>query len=69
MSNFEELTLADRADCCNAQAFVQVQVGETILRFCGHHFGRHETTIFAAGYPTLDSRDQINTNPSLSASV
>lgn len=61
------LRVADRADCCGAQAFVRVEVEDTELLFCGHHFAKHELVIIAAGYEVTDERWAINDKPSPSA--
>lgn len=60
------LTLQDRCDRCNAQAFVKIlgQTGE--LLFCGHHYNRAVDN--AVGYDNLmkfaitiiDERDRID---------
>ena len=36
------LSITDRCDRCNAQAYVRVVLpGGTDLLFCGHHWSRH----------------------------
>lgn len=66
---FDILTTSDRCDACNAQAFTQVAVPRTPrrknknyveLKFCGHHFTKHELLLVANGYLIKDSRDQIH---------
>lgn len=64
------LTLQDRCDRCNAQAFVRVVFpdhGE--LLFCGHHYTKHEAKIAAGGATVHDERARINTKPSPSANA
>lgn len=59
------LTLQDRCDRCNAQAFVKVQGRSGELLFCGHHYNKAVDN--AVGYDNLmkfaitviDERDRI----------
>lgn len=59
------LTLQDRCDRCNAQAFVKVQGVNGELLFCGHHYNKAIDN--AIGYDNLmkfavtiiDERDRI----------
>lgn len=54
------LTGADRCDRCGAQALVAVKVAGVPLLFCGHHFGRHEVVLAAAGGSVLvDEREWV----------
>lgn len=65
------LTVADRCDRCGAQAWVKVYIPyapfpnfdtkvETALLFCGHDYGKHETSIAGKGYRVLDERAALN---------
>jgi hypothetical protein len=40
-----KLTLLDRCDACQAQAYVTVIVNETDLLFCNHHYNKHKTML------------------------
>jgi len=53
------LTVADRCDQCNAQAFVRVRMpsGSELL-FCGHHGREHAPVLAAQG---ADLRDDTST--------
>ena len=60
------LTLQDRCDRCNAQAFVKVTGSTGDLLFCGHHYNKAIDN--AVGYDNLmkfaltiiDERDRID---------
>jgi len=54
------LTLQDRCDRCQAQAFVLVKGMEGELLFCGHHFTKHEEALYDWAYDIIDERDFIN---------
>lgn len=43
----EALTLSDRCDSCNAQAFVRASFMEGDLFFCQHHYTKFYTAINA----------------------
>lgn len=65
------LKIADRCDCCGAQAFVMVatQAGHDLL-FCGHHFNKNEPALAAQGLNVVvDNRSTINAKPSVSANA
>lgn len=64
-----DLTLSDRCDKCGAQAFGAAIVNGTLLRFCGHHYGRNEMALVAAGYVVSDQRHRINEKADSSANV
>lgn len=68
------LTLLDRCDACQAQAFVRVSILSTDgapseLLFCGHHFNKHEPALITR--ETLvsiqDEREKINESASASS--
>lgn len=47
-----------------SQAFVAVRVSSgTVLKFCGHHYAKHETALVTSGAEVLDTRDKINAQP------
>ena len=47
------------ADCCVARPYVDVLLGSQTLRFCGHHYARHEAALRSAGATvTKDERLQ-----------
>lgn len=54
------LTLQDRCDSCNAQAFVVVKGMSGELYFCGHHFTKHEDALYDWAYDIVDERELIN---------
>ena len=56
----QTLTLQDRCDRCQAQAFVLVKGMEGELLFCGHHFTKHEEALYDWAYDIIDERDFIN---------
>jgi len=45
------ITLLDRCDACSQHAVAQMQVDDTILRFCGHHTRTNLDAILVSGYP------------------
>lgn len=55
-----ELTLQDRCDACQAQAFVYVKGLSGELYFCGHHFAKNEKEITSWAFTIVDQRDRIN---------
>jgi hypothetical protein len=68
--------VADRCDRCGAQAFVSARIivevepgisGPVDLRFCAHHFKKHEAAIRAVAVEVLDERERLNLRPSPSA--
>lgn len=60
------LTLQDRCDRCNAQAFVKITGNSGELLFCGHHYNKAIDN--AVGYDNMmkfavtiiDERDRID---------
>lgn len=59
------LTMSDRCDKCNAQAFVyayKIVDSENFMElfFCGHHGYRFMTDLQTQGFLVEDSRDLIN---------
>ena len=54
------LTLQDRCDACNAQAFVMVKLLNGDLMFCGHHYAQHESKLNNQSYEVVDEREYIN---------
>lgn len=54
------LSIQDRCDSCNAQAFVLVKGMSGELYFCGHHFTKHEEALYDWAYDIIDERDFIN---------
>ena len=55
----QELSLSDRCDKCQAQAFVRVKLVNGELYFCGHHFTEHELNLRESAYEILDEREYI----------
>lgn len=64
-----ELTLLDRCDRCNAQAFVIIFIKNSELLFCGHHYNKFESTLKIVSTRTSDQRFRINAKPSISANA
>lgn len=62
-----ELTLQDRCDRCNAQAWVLVKGLSGSLQFCGHHFTKHEESLYNWAYDIIDEREFINEKSQSSA--
>lgn len=68
----EILDAHDRCDRCGSQAYVALCLpGKgTTLKFCGHHYRKHEAKLLEQEFIVLtDERDRINVKPSPSASV
>jgi hypothetical protein len=64
------LTLSDRCDRCNAQAFVAVELlTSSELLFCNHHYRKYEAALAPQVAYVLDNSAQINSKPSLSANA
>jgi hypothetical protein len=63
----QTLSITDRCDRCQAQAFVLVKGINGELIFCGHHFAKHEEALYDWAYDIIDNRDFINTKPQSSA--
>lgn len=63
----QTLTLQDRCDRCNAQAFVLAKGMEGELLFCGHHFTKHEEALYNWAYEIVDEREFINAKSQSSA--
>lgn len=62
------LNVADRGDCCGAQAFGRaLKPGHSTLLFCGHHLAKHLDRLVADGWAIDDQRHLINAKPSPSA--
>lgn len=56
----DSLTVADRGDCCPAQARVLVGKEDLRLMFCLHHFNKSEMALLAGGWEIiLDDRDSL----------
>lgn len=64
-----ELTLLDRCDRCNAQAFVIIFINNSELLFCGHHYSKYEIALKNVSTRTSDQRFRINAKPSISANA
>lgn len=60
------LTVFDRCDRCQAQAFVLVKGLNGELVFCGHHFAKHEEALYNWAYDIVDEREFINYKSELS---
>lgn len=56
----QTLTILDRCDRCQAQAFVFVKGIDGELLFCGHHFTKHEEALYNWAYEIIDEREFIN---------
>jgi hypothetical protein len=61
------LTLQDRCDVCQAQAFVQVKLLNGELLFCGHHYYKYSEKLNNSSYEIIDERHYINHKPSQSS--
>lgn len=61
------LTLQDRCDRCNAQAWVLVKGMSGELNFCSHHFTKHEESLYNWAYDIIDEREFINEKSQSSA--
>jgi hypothetical protein len=61
------LTIQDRCDRCNAQAWVEVKGIEGTLLFCNHHFTKHEEALYNWAYEIVDEREYINQKSQSSA--
>lgn len=60
------LTLDDRCDRCNSQAYARAQFGSSTssddaltLFFCGHHFNRHEPALRERAVNVVDERHRL----------
>jgi hypothetical protein len=60
-------TLADRCDCCGAQAFIRATFVAGDLLFCGHHGRALLVPLQRDALLVEDGTDLINTKPSISA--
>lgn len=49
----DALTVADRGDCCPAQARVLVGKGERRLVFCYHHYRLHMDKLLSEGWKVI----------------
>lgn len=63
----QTLSIADRCDRCQAQAFVLVKGLQGGLIFCGHHFTKHEEALYNWAYDIVDEREFINNKSQSSA--
>lgn len=63
----QTLSIADRCDRCQAQAFVLVKGLQGDLIFCGHHFTKHEEALYNWAYDIVDEREFINNKSQSSA--
>lgn len=61
------LSLADRCDCCGAQAFVRAIFVHGDLTFCGHHGRELRAHLVKDAILVEDATDLINPKPSPSA--
>ena len=61
------LTLQDRCDSCQAQAFVSVKLLTGELMFCGHHYNKNQDKLNSQAYEIVDERHYINEKPSQSS--
>lgn len=60
------LTVADRGDCCGAQAFViATKPGRSELLFCVHHYDKdkNDALLLANGWDVTDFRNLMSTKP------
>lgn len=62
-----ELTVSDRCDYCNAQAFVIARMMAGPIYLCGHDYAKWQTKIDATAFEVVDFRDRINAKPSQSS--
>lgn len=59
------LSVTDRCDRCNAQAYVRVVLpGGTDLLFCGHHWNRHEDALRPQAAEVVDETHRLVPTPS-----
>lgn len=61
------LSIADRCDCCGAQAYVRAIFVAGELTFCGHHGRELRARLDREAILVEDATDQINPKPSPSA--
>ena len=61
------LTVADRCDCCGAQAFFRALFASGELTFCGHHGRALMVPLQREAILVEDGTDLINFKPSPSA--
>jgi hypothetical protein len=61
------LNIIDRCDRCQSQAFVLVKGINGQLLFCGHHFTKHEESLYNWAYDIIDEREFINPKSQSSA--
>lgn len=59
----------DRCDSCGAEAFVQVELHEGLLLFCGHHYNKHKDALERVALVIIDETEYINKAPSASANA
>lgn len=65
--HIQSLTIQDRCDRCEAQAFVAVKGLSGELLFCGHHFSQHQEALEIWSYQIIDEREYINKTSESSA--
>lgn len=61
------LGIADRCDCCGAQAFVRAVFVSGELTFCGHHGRALQAALERDAILFEDATEMINPKPSPSA--
>ena len=61
------LSIQDRCDRCNAQAWVEAKGIEGSLLFCGHDFTKYEEALYNWAYEIVDEREFINEKSQSSA--
>jgi len=49
----DSLTVADRGDCCPAQARALVGKGDLRLMFCYHHYQKYSIRLLAEGWEVI----------------
>ena len=54
------LTLSDRCDRCNAQAFILAKGIQGELFFCGHHYNKTKEAIDAWAFEVINELEFIN---------
>lgn len=59
------LSVQDRCDRCQAQAYVRVVLpGGADLLFCGHHWSRHEVALRPRAEQVIDETHRLAETPS-----
>jgi len=67
MEKTRTLTVLDRCDRCESQAWVLVKGVSGELYFCGHDFTKHEEALYNWAYDIIDEREFINNKSQSSA--